>query len=108
MLLAQDIYPIASTAGVQPSNDPQRATLPLPDPTIHGHYTSDRLRVRHRLQVTFHRKWRKKVQWEGDVEIFHRDVGWEARGIQGVMEIVRGQEGDYWPDSSIPQPNIPK
>jgi len=72
--------------------------MPLPDPTIHGHYSSDRLRVRHQLQVIFHRKWLgKKFEWEGEVEIFHRDIGWEARGVEGVEEIVRGQEGDYPP-----------
>jgi hypothetical protein len=97
-LLAKDEYPITTTATVQPSNQVQRAELPLPDPLIHGRFTSDRLRVRHSIQVTFHRKWfAKKVIWDGDVEIFHRDVGWEARGVQGIMEIVRGQEGDYWP-----------
>jgi hypothetical protein len=34
------------------------------------------------------------------VEIFHRDVGWEARGVQGALEIVRGQEGDYLPEET--------
>lgn len=103
-LLAQDIYPITSTASIQPSSDPQRVTLPLPDPIIHGRFTSPHLRVRHQLRITFHRKWLgRKIEWLGDVEIFHRDVGWEARGIQGVQEVVRGQEEDYPPI----QPDVP-
>lgn len=81
------------------SNEPQRVTLLLPDPIIHGHFTSDHLRVRHELRIVFHRKWfGKKVEWSEEVEIFHRDVGWETRGEEGILEIVRGQEGDYWPD----------
>lgn len=32
------------------------------------------------------------------MEIFHRDLGWETRGVKGVVEAVRGQEGDYWPE----------
>jgi hypothetical protein len=100
-LLAKDIYPITSTVTVQPSTTPQRVSLPLPDPTIHGHFTSPYLRVRHSLHVVFHRRWLgRKVEWEGEVEIFHRDVGWEARGVQGALEIVRGQEGDYSPDEA--------
>ena len=35
------------------------------------------------------------MEWEGDIEIFHRDIGWEARGVQGTLEIVRGQEQDF-------------
>lgn len=71
-------------------------TLPLPDTIIHGRFSSDRLRVRHLLKVVFHRRWfEKKVEWEMEVEIFHRDLGWEARGVQGVLEVVRGQEGDF-------------
>ena len=98
-LLAKDEYKITRLETVLPSNEPQRATLPLPDPIIHGRFTSDRLRVRHSLEVTFHRKrFGKKFTWEGEVEIFHRDVGWEARGVEGIVETVRGQEGDYWPD----------
>ena len=85
---------------MEPSNEPRRASLLLPDPMIHGRFSSDRLRVRHMLQITFHRRWfAKKVNWEGDVEIFHRDLGWETRGVQGVLEIVRGQEGEYWADA---------
>lgn len=33
------------------------------------------------------------------MEIYHRDLGWEARGVKGVIEVVRGQEGDYWPEA---------
>jgi|SRR5579859_6963190 len=100
-LLAKDSYPITATAELQPSTNPVRVSLPLPDPIIHGRFTSSRLRVRHQLQIIFHRKWfLKNVTWEGEVEIFHRDVGWESRGIQGVMETVRGQEGDFWPDGT--------
>jgi len=99
ILLAKDIYPITPQVTVEPSTEPQRFSLPLPDPIIHGRFSSDRLRVRHILQVIFHRRWLgKKVEWEGEVEIFHRDLGWETRGVQGILEIVRGQEGDYWPD----------
>ena len=98
-LLAKDIYPITAQVTVEPSTEPQRVLLPLPDPIIHGRFSSERLRVRHILRVTFHRKWfGKKVEWDGDVEIFHRDLGWETRGLQGSLEIVRGQEGDFWPD----------
>ena len=101
ILLAKDIYPVTATVTVEPSNEPQRVSLPLPDPMIHGRFSSDRLRVRHMLQVTFHRRWfAKKVEWEGDVEIFHRDLGWETRGVQGILEMVRGQEGEYWPDGN--------
>ena len=96
ILLAKDIYPITASVTVKPSSQPQRASLPLPDPIVHGRFTSEHLRVRHILQVTFHRRlFGKKVEWEGEVEIFHRDLGWETRGEQGILEIVRGQEGDY-------------
>jgi hypothetical protein len=95
-LLAKDKYPITAQVTVIPSLEPQKASLPLPDPTIHGRFSSDHLRVRHLLQITFHRHWfGKKVEWEGDIEIFHRDIGWEARGIQGTLEVVRGQEQDF-------------
>jgi hypothetical protein len=94
-LLAKDIYPITAQVTVQPSIEPIKASLPLPDPIIHGRFSSDNLRVRHLLQIEFHRRWfGKKVEWEGDVEIFHRDIGWEARGVKGTLEIVRGQEGE--------------
>jgi hypothetical protein len=95
-LLTKDVYPVTSLAVSNASNDPQRVSLPLPDPIIHGHFTSDYLRVRHELRVVFHRKWfGKKFEWTEEVEIFHRDLGWESRGEQGTLEIVRGQEGDY-------------
>jgi hypothetical protein len=97
-LLAKDEYPITATVNVSPSTEPQTATLPLPDPMVHGRYTSDHIRVRHALQLFFHRRWKKKVEWTTEVEIFHRDLGWEARGLKGVVEAVRGQEGDYWPE----------
>lgn len=75
-------------------------SLPLPDPIIHGRFSSNRLCVRHKLQIIFHRRWFvKKIEWEEDVEIYHRDLGWEARGVKGVIEVVRGQEGDYWPEA---------
>jgi len=99
--LAMNVYPITPTATLElPSTtDPQVLTLPLPDPTIHGRFTSDHLRVRHQLRIIFHRKWfTKKLEWTDEVEIFHRDVGWETRGEKGVLEMVRG-EGDYWPMS---------
>ena len=99
ILLAKDIYPITAQVTVEPSTEPQRASLPLPDPIIHGRFSSERLRVRHILQVVFHRRWfEKKVEWEVDVEIFHRDLGWETRGVQGILEMVRGQEGEFWPN----------
>jgi hypothetical protein len=97
-LLAKDEYPITATVNVSPSTEPQTATLPLPDPMVHGRYTSDHIRVRHALQLFFHRRWKKKVEWTTEVEIFHRDLGWEARGMKGIIEAVRGQEGDYWPE----------
>jgi hypothetical protein len=97
-LLAKDVYPVTQVGQLEASIEPQRVSLPLPDPIIHGRYTSDVLRVRHGLQIVFHRRWLgKKVEWVGDVEIFHRDVGWETRGMDGVLEIVRGQEGDFGP-----------
>jgi len=65
---------------------------------VHGRFSSDHIRVRHLLQLVFHRRWKKKVEWTTDVEIFHRDLEWEMRGIKGVIEVVRGQEGDYWPE----------
>src|SRR5271156_5474825 len=51
------------------------------------------------LKINFHKRWfGKKIEWEDEVEIFHRDLEWEARGVQGTIEIVRGQEGEYWPE----------
>ena len=101
-LLAKDIYPITAQVTVIPSTESQKASLPLPDPTIHGRFSSDNLRVRHLLQITFHRHWfGKKIEWEGDIEIFHRDIGWEARGVQGTLEIVRGQEQDFGIDQDL-------
>ena len=97
-LLAKDEYPITATVTVQPSTDPQTVSLPLPDPMVHGRFSSDHIRVRHLLQLVFHRRWKKKVEWTTDVEIFHRDLEWEMRGVKGVIEAVRGQEGDYWPE----------
>ena len=100
--LAKDIYRITSTGNLEPSNEPQRVSLPLPDPIIHGRFSSDRLRVRHLLKIVFHRRWfGKKIEWEGEVEIFHRDLGWEARGVEGVLEIVRGQEGDFTAEGDL-------
>lgn len=95
-LLAKDEYPVTATVTVQPSIEPQIASLPLLDPMVHGRFSSEHVRVRHLLQIVFHRRWKKKVEWTTDVEIFHRDIGWEARGVKGVIEAVRGQEGDYW------------
>jgi hypothetical protein len=54
------------------------------------------------LQVTFHRRmFSKKFEWQTDVEIFHRDLGWEARGVKGILEVVRGQEGADWPPKDL-------
>jgi hypothetical protein len=109
VLLSKDVYPITATAIAQPSTEPQRVTLPLPDPIIHGRFTSDHLRVRHELRAVFHRKWfGKKFEWREEVEIFHRDVGWETRGEQGILEIVRGQEGDYFQSPpGLPTARVP-
>jgi hypothetical protein len=95
--LAKDVYPITWTETIEEATiKPQSVSLSLADANIHGRFTSDYLRVRHQLRIVFHRKWfAKKFEWTGEVEIFHRDVGWETRGESGVLEIVRGQEGDY-------------
>jgi hypothetical protein len=95
-LLAKDVYPVTVLAQVRPSIDPQPAQLPLPDPAIHGRYSSEHLRVRHALKLSFHRRWGRKFEWEEEVEIFHRDLGWELKGVKGILEVVRGEEGDDW------------
>jgi len=106
-LLAKDIYSVTKPESIHASVEPLTVRLPLPDPIIHGRFTSDHLRVRHQLRIVFHRKWfGKKVEWTEEVEIFHRDLGWESRGTQGVIEVVRGQEGDYFPNTpSQPLPS---